>query len=182
MIGIYRITNKVDGKHYIGQALNIEDRWKEHLYGLNGKYHRNKYLQRAWNKYGEENFEFKVLQECTEDELNIFETLYINILKTFAPDGYNLKEGGSNGRLSEETKRKISESEKGKKVSKETRKKLSETLKGKPSKSGMKGKKHTEETRKKLSEANKGKKLSEETKKKLSEANKGNKNAVKKNI
>lgn len=80
--------------------------------------------------------------------------------------------------LSEETKRKLSESRKGKQSgmlgrrhSEETRRKLSESHRGKSS--GHKGKHHSEETRRRMSEAHKGKTLSEETKRKLSEAKKG---------
>jgi len=179
MIGIYRITNKVNSKHYIGQAHDIEDRWKQHLKSLRKNNHYNNYLQKAWNKYGEDNFEFKVVQECNEEDLNIFETLYINILKTLAPDGYNLREGGNSNKHTEETKQKISESEKGKKISEETKRKISEANKGKNKGKKRKGKHHpfygkhhSEETKNKLSKTNKGKKLSEEHKQKLLEAKK----------
>ena len=62
--GIYMIQNKVNGKIYIGQSVNIEDRWGEHKYELNKGYHHNKHLQRSWNKDGQENFEFTIICEC----------------------------------------------------------------------------------------------------------------------
>ena len=74
---------------------------------------------------------------------------------------------------SEETKRKLSETHKGKRLSEEIRKKMSESKKGN---SNRKGKHHSEEARKKLSEACKGRRLSEETRKKISESKKGNSN------
>ena len=117
MTGIYMIRNKVNNKMYIGQTgRDIKNRLNEYLQDLRTNKHYNSYLQNAWNKYGEDNFEFKVLQECDEEDLNTFETLYINILKTLAPDGYNLKEGGSNGKHTKETKQKISKACKGKKT------------------------------------------------------------------
>ena len=57
--GIYMIRNKVNGKMYIGQAIEMEGvRWKTHRRELKGDYHENKHLQNAWNKYGQDNFEF----------------------------------------------------------------------------------------------------------------------------
>ena len=51
MIGIYKIENKVNGKVYIGQSVNIKKRWKQHKYELNSNNHVNKHLQASWNKY-----------------------------------------------------------------------------------------------------------------------------------
>lgn len=65
--GVYIIKNKVNGKFYIGSSNNIWKRWQSHIYELNTNSHANKHLQRAWNKYGEENFEFNVLEFCDEE-------------------------------------------------------------------------------------------------------------------
>ncbi len=164
--GIYMIQNKVNGKMYIGQAIDIEgDRWKTHRKELKGGYHGNKHLQNAWNKYGEASFEFSILLECEESQLNTFEEYYIFELMTYDPwVGYNKTYGGNSGRPTKETKRKFSEAKKGKTLSEETRKKMSEVKKGRTL---------SEDAKRKLSEANKGKTLSEETKKKIGEANKG---------
>ena len=171
--GIYMIRNKVNGKIYIGQAIEIEgSRWKRHRSELRGNYHGNEHLQRAWNKYGEKSFEFSILLECEENQLNTYEEYYIFELMTYdSRIGYNNTYGGDSGRPTKETKKKISESNKGKIRSEETRKKISEATTGENH--PMYGKHHTEETRKKMSEANKGKHLSEETKKKMSESKKG---------
>jgi group I intron endonuclease len=59
--GIYQILNKVNGKSYVGSAVNIKKRWAVHRHTLrNNK--NSPHLQKAWNKYGEESFEFNVLE------------------------------------------------------------------------------------------------------------------------
>ena len=189
---IYCITNKVNGKRYVGQTFNkdgINARWNCHKSELNNNKHTNKHLQSAWNKYGEENFKFEVLhelnfsnQDTLQTALNDLEIMYISIWNLLDDKyGYNIADGGSNGnpfagfteeRIVERNK-KASESmkgkNKGKKHNEETKKKLSES---------HRGKKHNEESKKKISEFRKGKKHSKETKKKISEANKGENNPM----
>jgi len=63
IIGIYKITNKVNGKVYIGESNNIYKRWQEHIDELNNNKHHSHKLQSDWNKYGEENFTFEILEE-----------------------------------------------------------------------------------------------------------------------
>lgn len=65
--GVYIIRNKVNGKFYIGSSNDIWRRWCEHKWGLKNNKHGNKHLQRAYNKYGEENFEYDVLEFCDEE-------------------------------------------------------------------------------------------------------------------
>ena len=77
MTGIYAIINKVNGKIYVGQAVSIEDRWGDHKARLNRGKHENSHLQRAWDKYGADNFEFTVLTECAEEQLNTMEEYFI---------------------------------------------------------------------------------------------------------
>ena len=78
MIGIYKITNNINHKVYIGQSINIERRWachKNRAFVPNKEY--DKYLYRAFRKYGIENFSFKVLEECSKEELDEKEKQYI---------------------------------------------------------------------------------------------------------
>ena len=173
--GVYMIRNKVNGKMYIGQSTEIEGyRWIKHRSRLRNNNHYNEHLQKDWNKYGEESFEFSILLECEENQLNTFEEYYIFELMTYdSRVGYNKNYGGSCGRHTEETKKKISESKKGKTLSEETKKKISEGHKGENNHNY--GKSLSEETRNKISESLKGRTLSEETKKKIGEANKGEK-------
>lgn len=96
MIGIYKIQNNVNGKIYIGQSVNIEKRWKEHIYELNANKHINKHLQSAWNKYGKNNFDFTIVCLCDISELDDKEMYYISKYSSFNEEyGYNLNIGGN---------------------------------------------------------------------------------------
>ena len=179
--GIYMIQNKVNNKIYIGQAVDIEERWKKHKGALRSNRHNNhKHLQRAWNKYGEDNFEFTIICECDENQLNTMEEYYIFELESYDDRvGYNKTYGGGGCRATKETKKKMSEARKGKTLSEETRKKLSEINKGKIMSEETRKKiskncgSHRPEVRKKISEAEKGRIFSEEHRKKIGEAHKG---------
>ena len=83
------IKNNINNKSYIGQSINIENRWTHHKSELNNNRHINDYLQNAWNKYGEDNFSFIVIEECKESELNEKEIYYINKYNSMN-NGYNL--------------------------------------------------------------------------------------------
>jgi len=72
------IRNKINGKKYYGSAKNINKRWVRHKNDLNKNQHQNIKLQRAWNKYGAENFEFSIMEECEYDSLLIIEQNYLN--------------------------------------------------------------------------------------------------------
>lgn len=88
MTGIYRITNKINGKGYIGQSVDISRRISEHK---NLKRDETLSLKRAFRKYGVENFNFEVLEECALDQLDEREVFWINELK---PE-YNRTIGGT---------------------------------------------------------------------------------------
>jgi group I intron endonuclease len=64
--GVYQIRNLINNKVYIGSSKNIKSRRRDHLYYLRHGQH-NRYLQQDWNKYGENNFIFEVLLECSDD-------------------------------------------------------------------------------------------------------------------
>lgn len=197
---VYVRTNLINGKQYVGQTTDFENREETWRYSND---YAGSLINRAREKYGYDNWSVKVLVECdTQDELNKWESYFIKELNTFKPNGYNLTYGGdgcSGFKHSEETKKKISDAHKGKntgqrpdwvrrkiseghkgqkptyghlgkKHSEETKRLLSDINKGKPGK--FKGKHHSEESKKKMSDAHKGKKLSEETKRKMSEAHK----------
>jgi group I intron endonuclease len=81
--GIYAIRNQIDGKIYVGSSVDMQHRFGQHLGALRNNKHHNIHFQRAWNKYGEENFEFEVL-EVVEDveELISIEQAYLEFFDT----------------------------------------------------------------------------------------------------
>lgn len=179
---IYKVTNLINNKIYIGQ----DSKNKENYFGS------GKIIKKAINKYGIENFKKEILEICSNvDELNQAEKYWIEKLNSTNPDiGYNISFGGQSGwmlglRHSDETKKNYSINRVGKLIgdmngmygkthSSESKKKMSRPKSGKDN--GMYGKKHSDETKKKISENLKGeknpfygKKHSDETKKKMSE-------------
>lgn len=150
--GIYCIENKINGKKYIGQSadLGIRERW--HFRILKNGNHVNLHLQRAYNKYGKDAFEFKIILYAEPDELTRYEQKLVDKYKP--EELYNI--------CLECVKSTL-----GIKLSKETRERISLAKTG--ISSGMKGKRHSAETRRKISLAQFGKKHhSEEGKRKQS--------------
>ena len=138
-IGIYGIKNTVNSKIYIGKTgMNFGDRWDSHKSLLRNDKHDNRHLQNAWNKYGEDSFEFIIVEECSVEDLDDKEKYWIKYYKE-QNLSYNILDGGDGfnnlgTHLSEETKRKIGEKNRinnlGRKHSEETKKKMSEAHKG----------------------------------------------------
>lgn len=131
--GIYKITNLTNNKVYIGQSVDIlNKRWPLHVCLLNNGTHDNIHLQNAWNKYGENNFEFSIIIRCEQIELNDYEKHYISLYKSYNPEfGYNLTLGGEGCIPTEETKKKMSEAHIGLLGTAESKRKQSEKLSGK---------------------------------------------------
>ena len=77
--GIYQIENKINSKVYIGSSNNIKRRWQKHKALLRHNKHPNSHLQAAWNKYGEDNFIFSIIELCNIDSLLDREQYFINI-------------------------------------------------------------------------------------------------------
>lgn len=90
--GIYCIENVVNNKKYIGQTYSIKSRINQHYYELRNNSHHNSHLQSAWNKYGEDNFTYYVLEYCNLDLLNEKEKYWIEYYDSFN-NGYNLTTG-----------------------------------------------------------------------------------------
>lgn len=170
--GIYCIENTINNNIYIGSSYNIYKRKLTHLCELRKGTHHCYYLQRSFNKYGEDNFIFYTIEECSNDKLIEREQYYIDKL---IPK-YNICRiaGSSLGtKRTKETRRKLSESHKGQKAWNKGIPRTSEEIEnqrnkiiGKPSK--RKGTTISKESRLKMSLAQKGKVLSKEHKQNLS--------------
>lgn len=172
MQGIYLIRNKVNGKVYVGQSINVFERFEGHLKDLRRNKHHSPHLQQAFMKYGEKVFEHSVLEEVLDEtRLESREQYWIDFYDSMNREkGYNMRGAGLHGKLSEETKKKISESVKKLEISDEARKKISQAVSG--NKNGMYGKNHSEETKIKISNSKKGQVISKEARIRASETKK----------
>jgi hypothetical protein len=177
--GIYLITERETGRSYVGQARDIEGRWRTH----------------QKKRFPLEHFEYRHIMTCPAQDLDFWEIFYIEKMWThWTRGGFNRNRGGQyyprpDEPLSPETKKKISEARKSREASmtpeekkerseavkaamgnEETKKKISEAKKG--NSNGWKGKTHSEESKKKNSEAQKAREasLTEEEKQKRVEA------------
>ena len=152
MVGyIYLIIDLTNWKKYVGQ----------HHYHIEGQldpnYHGSGHIIKMIYKKRPHTLKEVYLKTCyTQEELDEWEKYYIKLFNTLYPNGYNLTEGGNGGVPCEETRRKISNANKGKLIGK---------------KNPFYGKHHSEENKIKWSEKKKGKHLSEELKRKLSKWN-----------
>ena len=171
--GVYKITNKINGRIYIGSAKEFKQRCKQHRIGLIKKKHRNKFLQADFNKCGEDSFVFEVIEvvEGPQENRLLVEQAYIKNYYDQQKQCYNLaryvNKRGSKCRSynPEQTLERFRASVKGKPMwTEEEKKSISERLRGH---------KVSDLTRQKLRNVMLGKKLSEETKQKIAESNKG---------
>lgn len=135
--GLYEIVHVCSGRRYIGSAVNIDKRWREHVRQLSTGKHHSKFMQRVWNKDGKDSFRFSVLIWCARADLLFYEQL---CLDSFKPEFNSAPVAGSQlgYRHSDETRRRMSQS--------------------RPKDfSPMTGKTHTAETRARISASRKGK-------------------------
>lgn len=159
--GIYEIVNLENGKRYVGSSVNLKSRRREHFSSLCRGNHRNPHLQHAWDKYGEESFEFRVVLHCASEDLlreeqdridsYDFDELYNAVPTAGSVLGF---------RHSEESKAKMSLSKRS--ISLETREKMSTVARNRT---------YGAETRKKLSDSAKSRVVTLETRTKISIAN-----------
>lgn len=180
---LYVLTNKVNGKRYVGQTIR---RLRRRLYE-HSRASCNTIIARAIRKHGWENFAVDSCEVDSLDDLNELEEFMIDFLGSHClKHGYNAKFGGGNhgGQpFTKETRAKISANLTGRPVSEETRKKMSESnklWKRTPEQiakqaAAIRGRKHTKEHNAKISASNMGRAVSDETRAKISAANKGKK-------
>lgn len=96
--GIYKITNKINNHSYIGQSIDIKERWakeKNRAFNPNAEEY-NKTLCKAFRKYGLDNFTWEILEECSQEKLDQKEKYYIQLFDTYF-NGYNETTGGQDG-------------------------------------------------------------------------------------
>lgn len=184
--GIYQIQNMVNGRSYYGSAVDLNRRMYDHRKELNGNYHGNGYLQRAWNKYGETAFCFSVLEFVkNKEDLLPREQVYLD--EAFSPEKlrpYNIcRVAGSllGTRRSTECRARMSALKMGKPRDPEAVRKHAEKMRGrkkslesiaKRTLSRM-GFRHTDKSRAKISASKKGTVHSDEWRAKVSAALKG---------
>lgn len=158
--GIYKIQSIIKpDRIYVGSAVNLEERWRKHKQHLRKQCHHNPKIQHHYNKYGEADLEFKVIVCCDKETLIAYEQFYIDALNPY----FNICRNAGNT-LGQKPWL-------GRKMSEETKKKLSIANKGK--RKGIKGKPLSPERIQHLREINTGRKMSLESRQKMSAAKKG---------
>ena len=161
---IYKITNTVNGKSYIGQSRYDAMKTRIHAH-LNGGARGSRLVKQAVKKYGKDAFTYEILHDGIIPEfLSDLEIEAIAQYNTVAPHGYNLTYGGEGGKRSEETCRKISEVQKDKKQSPEHVQKRADA---------NRGKKRSPEALRRISQVHKGRTRSKAILRRMSEAHKG---------
>jgi group I intron endonuclease len=180
MTGIYAIINTINGKRYVGQAVNIKNRINGHLKRLRAGKHHCAHLQSAFQKYGQESFTYSTLEECPVEALTEREQYWMDyyrdkgIYNTAPAAGSNL-----GIKFNAEARAKMAAKLTGRPVSAESRLKMSESRMGwKPSdetraKMSAAKRNMSDETKARMSAAHKGVKLSEMTRASMSKARKG---------
>jgi len=174
---VYLVTNRLDGKQYVGVSNNLRKRWHGHC-----SYEKKckSYMKHAIHAHGYENFAISILMLGTKEECMLAENDFIEKYNTLAPHGYNLRGGGEGAivtktgekhplyktPMTEERKKKISASLKGRKLTPEHVENM---------KRGLKSVVRTPEWRRKIGEACRNRVITEESRQRMSLASKGRK-------
>ena len=197
--GIYAITNTVTGKIYIGSTVDFEHRWGRHRDDLRLGHHHSPRLQRSWDRYKEDNFNFMICEYVEDIEQLIdreqywldFHRMYVDVYNmVLVVDRsimseeikHSIGKAHMGKTLSEEHRRKISDGNMGKIVSKGTRRRMGKARKG--ALNAMWGRIFTSEHRRKIGETSKGNqyalgyKHTKEARRKMSKQNRGKGNPM----
>lgn len=176
--GIYAIVNRTNGHLYIGSSVDVQSRILAHKRALYHKTHKNPKLQRAWDRDGEDAFAFLTLFKCDESVVRLLESIALEACRpaynlTMSVDGMT--------RLSDETRRRLSETHRGVPKSEAHRRHIGDGHRGKPKSAESKvkqsatmtGRKLTMEHRLKIGDGGRGRVATELARKHMSEAQKG---------
>jgi len=168
-VAVYAIRNIKNGKMYVGSSSNVKSRWNNHYNTLKKSKHHSVKLQRAWGKYGEDSFVFEVLEYVEKDELIEAEQQYMDFYEAYTECGYNVSAVAGAPQLgrkhTEESRARMRAAQKNRPpISEETRKKRSESCRAAKS---------TPEARARQSEISKNLVISPETRKKIADAKRG---------
>jgi group I intron endonuclease len=134
--GVYCITNKTTNRCYIGGSIKPLKRWNEHRKRASEKWHHSRVFQEDWSKYGADDFEFRVLLWCSRDSLRMYEQACMSRFLSY----YNVSPCADSQfglEFREESKAKMSEAAKrtrnftGRRHSEESKRQISESRKGK---------------------------------------------------
>ena len=125
---VYCYTNKINGKKYVGQTIHPEQRKRNHLHSA-FKRDDGYIFHDALRKHGIENFDYRVLEECNESALSEREAHYIKEMNALMPHGYNMLP--SSNVMDEATRKKISNTKKGTTLTEEHKRKIGESQIGK---------------------------------------------------
>ena len=168
---IYLVTNNLNGKQYVGQTI-VAGNKVGHGYMVTA----------AYKKYGKENFTYETICSDLDNKaiLNFAERFWIKVMDSRTPNGYNIEHGGSSkDKVSDETRKKLSIANTGKKHTAESKAKMAEAQLKRPKEiyavvaEKLKGRKRPAHIGEAVKLAHTGKVVSEETKAKLSAFNKG---------
>lgn len=150
--GIYKITCTANQKIYVGSTYNFDSRFKTHRNSLKNNKHKNPYLQAAYNKYGEENFIYEIIEYCKEEDLLFREQYWMDLTECYVREkGFNncvLSDRPLGYKHTEENKKIMSEKKKG---IKQTSENIAKRMAGR-----KKDYKHSEETKDKMREVKLG--------------------------
>ena len=171
---VYKITNIISNKIYIGQTINYKHRIYGHRCALKHSRHSNPKLQEDYDKYGLDIFNFEILERCSKDDLLERETFWINYYGGIESDdlynrcdlsGHNLEYINKQAdaqlgvhKISDAGKLRISQANKGKIITEEQKQKIRQAAKRNPN-YGMRNKKHSQQSKELMSKKKKGKYL-----------------------
>ena len=181
--GIYKITCTANKRIYVGSAINLQQRKRQHWRELRLNTHYNQHLQRAWNKYSEQAFIFEILEFTLEISRDAREQYWLDKLKPFGRKGFNIARDTTTPWRTPEVRKKIGDAMRGRMPPPETMEAARKAQTGRKHspeeiekwRQSRAGYTHSPEVREKLRQSSIGKKMSPEAVEKMRQNSMGNK-------